>query len=93
MKNGITYILGIVGTGLSAVGTVTQTNEVLQTISLVITIVGGFVSLILIPLLNWFIKAKKDGKITAKEIKEGAETLTDGLEKFNETLPKDKKEK
>ena len=38
MKNEI--ITGTIGTGLSAVGTATQTNEILQTVSLIITIKG-----------------------------------------------------
>ena len=70
---------GAVGTGLSAVGTATQTNEMLQTISLVITIVGGIVSLIIIPLVSWYQKAKKDGKITKDEIQEGIDIIQNGV--------------
>lgn len=79
-------IAGIFGTGTCAVGTAMQTNEVLQTISLIITILGGIVTLIVLPILNWYNKAKKDGKITSEEIKEGVETLNDGLEKLNDNL-------
>ena len=79
-------LAGIFGTGTCAVGTALQTNEVLQTISLIITILGGIVTLIVLPILNWYNKAKKDGKITSEEIKEGVETLNDGLEKLNDNL-------
>lgn len=77
-----------VGTTLGVIGTATQTNEILQTISLIITIIGAFISMILVPILSWYIKAKKDGKITAKEIKEGVEITKEGLDKFKDELDK-----
>ena len=77
-----------VGTTLGVIGTATQTNEILQTISLIITIIGAFISMILVPILSWYIKAKKDGKITAEEIKEGAETTKEGLDKFKDEIDK-----
>lgn len=86
-------IAGLFGTGSCAVGTAMQTNEVLQTISLVITILGGIMTLIVLPLLNWYHKAKEDGKIDADEIKDGLETLNNGLDKLNKDLNKgDKKD-
>ena len=86
MKNINEIVLGVVGTSTSAVGTAIQTNEVLQTISLIITILGGIVSLIVIPLLTWYKNAKKDGKITVDEIEEGAKTLQEGLEQLDKNL-------
>lgn len=83
-------ITGAVGTTLGVVGTATQTNEILQTISLIITIIGAVISMIVVPLLSWYLKAKADGKITPDEIKEGAETLADGLEKTKEEIDKKK---
>jgi len=81
MKNNPTeLVLGIIGTSTSAVGTALQPSEVLQIISLCITILGGIISLILIPLLNWYKSAKKDGKITTDEINEGVKTLQEGLD-------------
>lgn len=85
-------IAGVVGTSTSVVGTALQTNEVLQTISLVITILGGIVTLIVLPILNWYHKSKQDGKITPDEIKEGVETLSDGLNQLNENIKKGNKE-
>ena len=82
---------GIVGTSLSAVGTATQTNELLQTISLIVTILGAIVSFIVLPILNWYNKSKKDGKITSEELEEGAKTLQDGIENVKETIEKEKK--
>lgn len=82
MKNIDELIAGVFGTSASAVGTALQTNDILQTISLIITILGGIVTLIVLPILNWYHKAKQDGKITKEEIKEGLDTLNDGLDKL-----------
>lgn len=84
--------LGCVGTGLSTIGTIAQTNEILQTISLIITICGALVSFIVIPVLTWYKNAKKDGKITTDELIEGAKTIEDGIKKTEEEIKKgDKK--
>ena len=88
MKNEI--LLGGVGVTLGAVGTATQINEVLQTISLVITIVGAIISCIVVPIVNWYAKAKKDGKITAEEVKEAATTLQDGANKVKEKIDEER---
>lgn len=82
---------GIIGASLSVSGLAVAPNEVLQTISLILTILGAIVSFIVVPLLNWHREAKKDGKITAEEVAEGLETLKDGVEKVEETTRKDKK--
>lgn len=83
-------IAGAIGTTLGAVGTAAQTNEILQTISLILTILGALVSFVIVPLLNWYRSAKKDGKITPEEIQEGAETLQEGVEKVQEQIGKKK---
>ena len=83
-------ITGAVGSGLGVLGTATQTNEILQTISLIITIVGAIVSMIVVPLISWYQNAKKDGKITSEEIQEGVKIIEDGLDKLKD---KDDKEK
>ena len=75
-------IAGGVGTSLGVLGTTTQTNEILQTISLVITIIGAVISMIIVPLISWWQKAKKDGKITKEEIQEGIDIISDGVEKL-----------
>ena len=79
---------GIVGTSVSAVGTAAQTNDQLQTICLVITIIGGLLTIIttcVIPLIKWFINAKKDGKIDNEEAEEGKNLflkLIDAIKNF-----------
>ena len=77
-------LAGTLGTGTCAVGTALQTNDVLQTISLVITILGGIMTLIVLPILNWYRKSKEDGKITKEEIDEGLDTLQEGFEKLKD---------
>ena len=84
MKNEL--ITGGVGATLGVVGTATQTNEILQTISLVITIIGAIISMIVVPLISWYQKAKKDGKITSDEIKDGIDTLVDGVKEVQDKL-------
>ena len=86
MKNEL--IAGGVGTSLGVIGTATQTNEILQTISLIVTIIGAIISMIVGPLISWWQKAKKDGKITEEEIQEGIGIISDGLDSL-----KDKKDK
>lgn len=92
MRNSLNFIVGGVASSLSAVGTSIQTDEVLQIISLVFTILGTLITFIVLPLLNWYIKAKQDGKITIDEVKEGAETLQEGINSTQNTLGDKKKE-
>ena len=80
---------GSIGTAISLVGTAIQTNELLQTISLIITIIGAFITYILVPILIWYNKAKKDGKITKDELKEGNEILKEGIEKISKQSKKE----
>ena len=82
---------GSIGTALSAVGTGLQTNNVLQTISLVITIIGGLITFIIVPLVNWYKNAKKDGKIDKDELKDGVDIIVEGSEKLKDEID-DKKE-
>lgn len=81
-------ITGSVGTALSATGTALQPNDVLQTISLVLTIIGTIITFIILPLLAWWKKAKADGKITADEAKEAVDIVIDGSQHVKEDLDK-----
>lgn len=84
---------GTIGTALSAVGTGLQTNDILQTISLVITIVGGLITFIVVPLISWYTKAKKDGKIDKEEIKEATDIVIEGSQDLKDEIDKQKKGK
>ena len=81
---------GAVGTGISAVGTGLQTQEVLQIVSLIITIAGGLLT-IFMALRTWYKEAKKDGKIDADEIKEAGDIFTQGIKDIKQTLDDKKK--
>ena len=74
---------GVIGTCLSAIGTSLQIDEVLQIVSLIITILGGLISLVVIPLLNWYRNAKKDGKIDEEEMAEAAKIAKEGIENIS----------
>ena len=78
------------GTILSATGTALQTNEVLSTIQLIITIVGGLLT-IAMALLNWWKNAKKDGKIDKEEIKDAIDIIQEGSKDIKEALDDKKK--
>ena len=79
------------GTALSAVGTGLQTSEVLQIISLVLTIIGSIITIVM-AIMNWWKKAKADGKITSDEIQEGIEIIQDGLDDLKDKTKEDKEE-
>ena len=86
-------ICGSIGTALSAVGTGLQPSEVLQIISLVITIIGSIITFIVMPLVSWYYKAKQDGKIDADEAQEAIKIITDGSEKIKGQVDNDEKGK
>ena len=84
------WIGGIIGTSVSATGTALQTNEVLQTISLIITILGGLITIVF-ALLGWYQKAKADGKIDKDEIEEAVDIIKEGTEDIKDALDDKKK--
>lgn len=84
-------ICGSIGIVLSAVGTCLQSNDVLETISLIITIIGGIITFIIMPLLNWYNKSKaNDSKIDTDEVKEAIEIITHGSEKIKDQINNEK---
>lgn len=86
-------ICGSIGTVLSAVGTGLQTNEVLETISLIITIIGGIITFIIVPLLSWFNKSKADDKIDTNEVQEAIKIISHGSEKIKDQIDNNEKGK
>ena len=86
-------ILGSIGTVLSAIGTGLQTNEVLETISLIITIIGGIITFIIAPLLSWYNKSKNDSKIDSNEIQEAIKIISNGSEKIKDQVDNNEKGK
>lgn len=74
-------LFGSIGTLMTSIG-ISSANEWLELVSLILTILGAVMTLIVIPIINWYRNAKKDGKITAEEIKEGIDIAKDGVDKL-----------
>ena len=79
-------LIGTAGTLTSAVGSATQTSEILRIISIIITIIGALITYIGIPLYNWYKKSKADGKIDKDELKEGIKIAVDGGKEVKEKI-------
>jgi len=78
------FIGGIVGTILSSTGAIANLNEWLTIVSTIITILGGIVTLIVIPLVTWYKKSKQDGVITKDELEEGVNIIKDGVDELKD---------
>lgn len=91
MKDNIIY--GSIGTVISAIGTGLQTNEILETISLIITIIGGIITFIITPLISWYNKSKVNGKIDINEVQEAIKIISNGSEKIKDQVDNNEKGK
>lgn len=76
---------------ISSLFTAAQTKEVLQIVSFILTIVSILI-VIIRNIIDWYIKAKKDGKIDAKDIKDGIDIVADGVEKITNVVESKKRE-
>ena len=65
----------------------------LETISLIITIIGGIFTFIITPLISWYNKSKTDNKIDTNEVQEAIKIITNGSEKIKDQVDNDKKGK
>lgn len=74
---------------LQSLLTLSQTDEVFRIISLVLTIISALIVLIR-NILDWYNKAKKDGKIDKDEIKEVIDIVDDGVQDIQDKINKDK---
>ena len=91
--------VGLFGTMLSATGASLSVNEVQAIVSIVVTVLGFIISVIL-PLIFKLAKkireAKKDGKVTIEEIEDITETgkeIIDETAKFIDEQNNSKKDK
>ena len=71
--------------------TATQTKEVFEIISLVLSILIS-VLIIVGKLVQWWKKANEDGKITKEEIQEGVEIISNGINDLKDKTKEDKEE-
>ena len=76
-------ILELVGNGSMYILTVTQTREIFEIVSLILSILISLLILIS-HVIAWFKKANYDGKITGEEFKELVNTTKEDLDKLKE---------
>ena len=72
-------IISYIANGLTYVVALSQTNEVFQIVELVFAILTSVI-LLLYRLWKWYNEAKKDGKITKEEIKDGINIIVNGVD-------------
>ena len=77
----------IVGITFQSMLTIAQTDEIFRIISLVLTIISAVVVLAR-NIYEWYIKAKKDGKIDAEEGKELIDIVDDGVNDLKDNIKK-----
>ena len=76
-------------TGLQTVFTSLQDNEIYQIIQMVLSLISG-VLVIAYTIWKWYVRAKKDGKITIDEIDEGIDEIVDAIDYIEENKESDK---
>ena len=93
MKNN-NIIYGVLGTSVSTVGTALSVTELQAIISIIVTILGFLISVVLPLIIKLYSKikeAKKDGEITQDEIDDIQATLQEGSEEIKDFIDKNKK--
>ena len=86
---------GIVGSGISGIGSAVSMEYLDRILSISCSILGLGITIvvaIIIPIVNWYKKAKKDGKITKEELNEGIDIIKNGVESVKNAQDKNKKE-
>lgn len=84
-------IFEVGGNSVMYVLTFTQTKELFEIISLVLSII---ISLLIIgsKIFQWWKNASKDGKISKEEVKDGIDIIVDGVNDIRDKI-EDKEEK
>ena len=89
MDNADKLMCGVVGTAVSAAGTGLAINEVQAIVSIVITI-AGFIISVLIPLIMKLIHkiktAREDGKLTKEEVDDIASTVKEIVDESSKVI-------
>lgn len=70
---------------IQAIFTAIQPSQVLQIVSLLITIASAVVGLVF-KILSWYNESKKDGKIDSKELEEGTKMTIEELDKISKEI-------
>ena len=79
VKTFVQHLLEDVGNGIMYCCSWAQVEQALRIASFVLSIVISIL-IIVSRILTWWKEAKKDGKITKDEIKEGVTIITEGVE-------------
>ena len=87
----INDVIEVGGNSFMYVLTFTNTKEIFEIISLVLSILISLL-IIISKLIQWFKNAKKDGKISSEEIKDGIDILSSGVESIRDKI-EDKEDK
>lgn len=77
----------IIGITFQSMLTIAQTDQIFKIISLVLTIISTAVVLAR-NIYEWYLKAKKDGKIDADEGKELIDIVDDGVNDLKDNIKK-----
>lgn len=85
--NKVSDALEIGGNGLMYILTASQTKEVFEIISLILSILISVI-IIVSKIIKWYQDAKKDGKITKDEIHDGIDILIEGVEEIKDKTKK-----
>ena len=85
IKTFIHHLLEDVGNGLMYLCSWAQVEQVLRIASFVLSILISILILVS-RILTWWKEAKKDGKITKDEIKEGANIITEGVKDIKDQI-------
>ena len=85
IKEFIRNLFEDLGCGGLCVLTATQTETVLRIVNLVLAILISLLVLVS-RVIDWWKKAKKDGKITSDEIQEGVKIIEDGAKEIKEHI-------
>ena len=83
--------LEVGGNSIMYVLSLTNTKEIFEIVSLVLSILISIL-IIVSKLIQWFKNAKKDGKITSDEIKDGINIISNGVDSIRDKI-EDKEDK
>ena len=96
MVNHESLVGGAVGTMVSALQiNIDDLHSIESVVAIICTVLGLLITIvtsIVVPLCRWYAESKKDGKISADEVVEGAQTLKDGLQDIQNKLENKSKE-
>ena len=80
--------LEVVGNGAMYALTFTQTKEIFEIVSLVLSILISVI-ILLSKIVNWYKNAKQDGQISKEEIQDGINIVKEGVDTISSKVKKE----